>query len=402
MTEPHGAVASRSLAASEGAPPPLPGILNLITTLEPDGAQIVLLDTIRRLDPGRFRIVIGFLMGEGSALRDAALPAEIEVVALTRRGRFDPLCLPRVTRIIQERRIGIVHTHLVHAGVVGKLAARMRRVPSITTRHYGRHPKEAALAYRLEDRLTGGSAAVIAVSSAIERHLRESRVCAPEKIVMIPNGVDLAAFDPRLFPPQRSGAHAEERIVGCAGRLEPEKGHSVLMSAFARVAREREGARLEIAGEGPMRASLEARAREIGLEGKVRFLGAVPHAAMPETIARWDLFVMPSLVEGFGLAAAEAMAMERGVVASNVEGLAEVVAHDETGLLVPSGDPGALADAILALLGDPERRTAMERRGRERIAALFPVERTAARVGELYGNLLSRDDSAVAKRESTE
>lgn len=369
-----------------------PAVLNLITTMEPDGAQVVLLDTLRLVASRShrpYRIILGFLAGRGTALAGASLPEGMEVVDLSRAGRFDPLAIVRIARLIRRDRVRLVHTHLVHAGILGKIAARVTGAAAITTRHYVADPKERTFAYRLENRLTAGSAAVIAVTRAIAEHLRNARICAPERIVVIPNGVDVSVFDPRRAGSRAGDAAAGGTVIGCAGRLHPQKGHAVLIEAFARIARERGDVDLEIAGDGPLRGALEGRAREMGIAERVRFLGAVSHGAMPETIARWDLFVMPSLREGFGIAAAEAMAMERAVVASGIEGLAEVVDPGETGLLVPPNDPEALAEAVLSLIRDPERRRRMGERGRERVTRHMSIEATASRVADLYERLLS-------------
>jgi glycosyltransferase involved in cell wall biosynthesis len=367
--------------------PAPPAILELITTLEPDGAQTVLLDTLSALAPDRYRIILAFLSGHGSALHDWSPPPWVTVIDLSREGRFDPLSPARIARLIHRERIGIVHTHLVHAGILGKAVALMMGAPAITTRHYVADAKERTLAYRLENRLTSGAAAVIAVSRAVESHLRETGLVTPEKIVLIPNGVDLSSFDPRGHSFPESASRSGSFVIGCAGRLRAEKGQAVLLAAFSRLAHARADARLEIAGEGPLRGALEGQARRLQVAEKVRFLGHVRHGAMAATLAGWDLFVMPSLAEGFGLAAAEAMAMERAVVASRTEGLAEIVRDEETGLLVPPNDPAALSDAILALMRDPERRSRMGRTGREEIARCYSITRTAARVADLYDRI---------------
>jgi len=369
--------------------PGRPAILNLITTMEPEGAQNVLLDTIRMLDRGRFRIIVGFLKDRGTALREFPLPREVEVVDYTRSGRFDPLVLFKLISTIRSEHIALVHTHLVHAGILGKTAAKLAHIPSVTTRHYASDAKEESVAYRLENRLTRGSAAVIAVSASVADYLCEHGIAAADRITVIPNGVDLMAFDPNRFD-FASAQHDEEAVIGCAGRLRDQKGHAILLAAFERILHAGLRAHLEIAGIGPLRDALEQRVRDRGLSGNVVFLGAVNHAEMPALLARWDLFVMPSLWEGFGLAAAEAMAMERPVVASRVEGLAEVVADGTTGLLVPPNDPDSLAAAIVTLMASPDRRKAMGKHGRETVLRLYNARRMAETLTEVYEHVLQR------------
>ena len=367
-------------------------ILNLITNLEPAGAQTVLLDTLRRLDSGRHRLILGYLAGRAESLPRGSGLGTVRVIDFSCDGRFDPWVLPRIVRAIRREHVRIVHTHLVHAGIIGKAAARMCGVPSITTRHYGWDRKEGTVPYRLETRLTSGSTVVIAVSRAVERYLIEKRIAAPEKIAVIENGVDASLFDPALWgnaeeaeaEPTAQSPSNERFVIGCAGRLAHQKGHALLLSAFARIADRRPDAFLEIVGDGPLRRELEDSARAAGVAPRVCFTGRIPHDAVPRRIAGWDLCVMPSLWEGFGLAAAEAMAMERAVVASRVEGLADLVLDGVTGLLVPPRDPIALAEEVLSLMDDAPRRAEMGWRGRERIVRSFTADHAAARVGEIY------------------
>jgi glycosyltransferase involved in cell wall biosynthesis len=168
----------------------------------------------------------------------------------------------------------------------------------------------------------------------------------------------------------------------CIGRLIAIKGHLVLLRALAQARLRVPGLALDIAGRGPLEPALKAFARELGIEDAVRFLGFV--TPVQRAIQDAAIIVVPSLGEGFGMVALEAMERARPVIASAVGGLPEIVAHGETGLVVPPGDAEALADAIVTLAGDHERVTAMGRAGRDRALTEFPPERSVARIEELY------------------
>lgn len=363
-----------------------PKILHLITHMERDGAQVALLDTLRAISPAAGRFTIAYLAGGGSAL-DGPRPAGVPIVNLSRGGRFDPFVLPRLIGLIRRERFDLIHTHLVHAGVVGKIAARICDLPFITTRHYASEAKEKTLLYRLEDRLAAGSAAIVAVSFSVRRHLIDRGIAPAERIVVIPNGVDLELFDRSRVPaPERRAP--DRPLLGILGRLHPQKGHAILLRSFAELLPHFPSAELEIIGEGPLRVSLSEQARDLGIERHLRFAGSVPHHEIPARLLAWDIAVMPSLWEAFGIAAAEAMAMERPVVASRVEGLAAVVQDGTTGLLVAPGDARELAHAIERLLIDPHMQQRMGQAGRQRVAEAFSIADAADASRQLYDRVL--------------
>ncbi len=363
-------------------------ILHLITNLEPDGAQTALLDLLRHAQSGSDDFTVGYLVGRPRAL-EGREPLGCHILDLSLGGRPDPLLLGRLTHMLRARRYDLVHTHLVHAGIAGKLAAALAgSTPVVTTRHYAWDHKEGTFLYRLENRLTRRCAAVIAVSDAVRAYLIDRKIARAEQVVTIPNGVDLDRFDPSAMRRNRDDLAAAPRI-GMVGRLHPQKGHSVGLRAFSTILRRYPDASLEIVGSGGLRESLEREAGELGIAGRVHFHGSIPHADIARHMAGWDLAMFPSLWEGFGIAAAEAMAMELPVVASRVEGLMEVVEDGTTGLLVPSDDPGALAEAVLRLLSNRAEAGAMGRRGRIRIADRFSVQRGAARIRSVYESVLT-------------
>jgi glycosyltransferase involved in cell wall biosynthesis len=362
-------------------------VLHLITNLEPDGAQTALLDLLRQAPSPSDDFAVGYLVGRPRAL-EGREPIGCRILDLSRSGNPDPLLLGRLAHLLRAHRYDIVHTHLVHAGIAGKLAALAGATPVVTTRHYAWDHKEGTILYRLENRLTRRCAAVIAVSDAVRAYLIDRRIARAEQVVTIPNGVDLERFDPAATRALRVDLASPPRI-GMVGRLHPQKGHSVGLRAFSTILRRYPDASMEIVGRGDLRESLEREARELGIAGRIRFHGSVSHADIARHMASWDLAVFPSLWEGFGIAAAEAMAMELPVVASRVEGLAEVVEDGTTGLLVPPDDPRALADAVLRLLSNRAEAEEMGRRGRIRVTDRFSIESGAARIRNVYTSILT-------------
>jgi len=363
----------------------MPRVLHVITSLDADGAQTLLMDFAARCPVERCENVVAYLLGAGP-LADEPRYAGVQTVDLTRGGAFHWPSLFRLARLVRSQCFDLVHTHLVHGGIIGRLAARLGGgVPTVTTRHYGTELKERTLLYRWEDRMTRGTGRVVAISAAVREHLVGRGIARPERVSVIHN-----ALDPKLFggEPVAESDSSRPPVLGSIGRLRPQKGYHHLLEAFRQVRERHPGASLEIVGEGPLRGELEARCRELGVDGAVRFLGRVPHHEVPCLLDGWDLFLLASEWEGFGMVLIEAMARARPVVATRVEGVLEVVEEGVSGVLVPPADPAALADAAAALLDDPVRREALGRAGRERALQRFSIATFIERTLAVYDELL--------------
>ena len=223
--------------------------------------------------------------------------------------------------------------------------------------------------------------AVVGVSRYMVSRISSGRP-RHQRVVCIPNGVDLERFSPR-----NGGEHGQDMVVGCAARLVKGKGVEDVLEALAdpRLGR----VKLRVAGDGEQLQALRARARSLGVDSRTEFLGAV--LDMPSFWRSTDLAVAPSreVVESFGMSAVEAMACGKPVVATENGGLAEVVADGETGRIVSRGDVPALVSAIGAYLEDGERRAAHGAAGRRRCELNYAIDHTAARYVALCSDLVS-------------
>ena len=291
------------------------------------------------------------------------------------RADVDPLAFGEVVSHLTRLRPRILHTHLVHADVYGQLAGAMSRVPlRLSTKHGFNEFREGRF-FGLADRTVGSLAHVhIAISQGLAHYLAETEGFDEHTFEIVHYGI--AARDG-----VRPYTGSEARLL-CIGRLIPIKGHLVLLRALAQARAQVPGLVLDVAGRGPLEPALKSYARELGIDDAVRFLGFV--SPIENAVEDATMVVVPSLGEGFGMVALEAMERARPVIASAVGGLPEIVADGETGLVVPPGDAEALAEAIVALAGDLERAAEMGQRGRERALAEFPPGRSADRIEELY------------------
>ncbi len=271
----------------------------------------------------------------------------------------------------------------LHNAAVGRLAATGTGAARVYTPN-GLLPAQGALtAERLLGRVTDRFVAVSETEAELARRLRLAR---PDRISVIPNGIDLdAPGPPSLDLRAELGIDGKTPLVGTISRLTPQKAPEVLISAWARVATSMPDARFVLVGDGPLAAQVGSQVTALGLRDQLLHLRGIHGAAtlMPQL----DVFVLASRYEGAPYAALEAMRAETPVVLTDVVGNRDLVVDGESGLLVPPGDPDALASPILRLLGDADLRRRLARSGRARVIDHFDVRVMATRVAALYGSL---------------
>ena len=308
----------------------------------------------------------------------------VPLTAIRVRADVDPLAYGDVVRSLARRRPRILHTHLVHADVYGQLAGAAVRVPlRLSTKHGFNWFRESRF-FALADRGVASFVHVhIAISRGLARYLAEKEGFAEDEFQIVHYGI-------RAKDEPSSRGDDVPRLL-CVGRLIPVKGHIVLLRALAQARARVPELRLDLAGHGPLEPALRAYVRELRLTDAVRFLGFV--SPVQKAIEDAAVVVVPSLGEGFGMVALEALERARPVIASDVGGLPEIVEHDVTGLVVPAGDAEALADALVALAADPDRAVAMGRAGRERALTAFRQEQCTEATERLYLDALERASS---------
>jgi len=366
-----------------------------MTATAPGGGPRQVLDVVRHLPADEFRIAVAGPRDQRFAADLRTLGVELDEIGVDTLRVF-PLTLRAVERIVRDTRADLVHTHGKGAGLYGRLAAWLVGVPAVHTFHgihyesYSRVGRRIYLA--LERWLAGQTHTVINVSNAQQAEALDLGVARPGQSVVVVNGIDVGELDARPASERaRLGLKIDDQVVGCVARFDPIKKHEVLVDALAIVAKRRPNVVLLLAGEGPEKARIERRSAEL----KVRVV--VPDGEIAWTTNLYsscDLYVTASSKEGLPLAPLEAMASERAVIATDVPGHRDVVAHD-TGLLVsPEEGAPALAAAIESLLDDPERRRRMGRAGRERVLRDFTVQSMVAKTAEVYR-------AAAASREAS-
>lgn len=317
----------------------------------------------------------------GSRLLAEAEAAALPVVAVRMRHATDLRALVALRRLLVARGAGLVHTHSSVDSWLGGLAARSLRLPVVRSRHVTiAVPRRRALVYRLAHRILTSAERVKVV-------LTQGGV-DPGKILAVPPGVDTTRFHPGI-----SGAAVRAElglagpVAGLVANIRGSKGHDVFLDAAREVLAARPDARFLIVGDGVGYDDVRARVDRLGLTAAVIMTGF--RRDIPEVMAALDVLVLPSLrSEATSQVIPQALAVGTPVVASATGGTAEVVRDGETGRLVPPGDAGALAAAILAMFRDPEGARAMARRGQAVVRARFSFEGQMAATTAVYRELL--------------
>ena len=320
----------------------------------------------------------------GSGVDNAAREAGIPVRNLFCAGDLDLPFAYRLAQFIGQSKPDIVHCHSRRgADVLGGLAASFADVPAVVSRRVDNTEMRvvAALRYRPFRK-------VIAISDAIARELRDRGV-EEERLAIIRSAVDVSRFaqggDCAGFR-NEYGVPDGALLIAAAGQLIPRKGHRYLLQAAAELGADRSGLRVLIFGEGDLRKQLQTQAEALGIADVVTLAGF--REDLDDYVACFDIFVHPALAEGLGVAALKAAAAGVPVVGFEAGGLTEAVAHDETGILVPPEDAGALRDAIARLLTDENLRTRLGTAGKKRMQEDFSIATMAEKHVALYESVI--------------
>jgi glycosyltransferase involved in cell wall biosynthesis len=351
------------------------------------GVERLLLDLADKFDPAEIEFEYCNLFDDAGG--DGAFPTALRSAGLKyhqvdghRMSKVPSMAL-KLRKIIRDGAFDVVHLHMMKATIVGWLATRGSGVKAVGTRHYTRkliakHPAPIRL---LDVQATKGLGAIIAISESVRKDLVAGGI-REDKIRVVHNGIDLAAFDRSLEKAGLSNRWPGEFVIGSVGSLTKRKGHRYLIEAFAAIAGEPPNARLVIVGEGPEMVPLETLATELGVGDRVTLTGYDPN--VPATLKRFDLYVHSATDEPFGIAILEAMAAGKFVIATSVDGVPEIVQNGITGRLIPSQDADMMAAAIQETGKDLDEVRQSAETARRRVVDKFDISRTAAGYAAIY------------------
>ncbi len=307
----------------------------------------------------------------------------------------------KLSKIIRSKSIHLVHSQGPRADFYARIASRIANVPVINTvavvvDNYDVMFLKKIL-YMLCDRLTQRFVnKFIVVSQSLQEFLIKEHGIAPDKVTNIYNGIELDQYKPNFGPSDNFRkeflAREDELVVGSVGRLTYEKGHEFLLRSMPKVLESFPRTKFVLVGDGQLKLKLENLAKELEISQTCMFLGF--RDDIPQVLSSFDVFVLPSIMEGHPIAILEAMAMAKPIVASDINGIREQIENRRTGLLVPPGDPQALAKAINQMLKDRNKARKMGIEARKRVDEMYDIKHQVALHEEVYKEIREREKTS--------
>jgi glycosyltransferase involved in cell wall biosynthesis len=355
------------------------------------GAERLLVSGIGHLDRSRFHVEVAYLLPWKEALVADLQALDVPVHLLASRRAFDLRWTFGLRRLVQERQIDLVHTHMPFVGIGARLVVARRGARLVHTEHnlWSRY----RLPTRIGNMLTiGRNRTVIAVSSAVaaSMHVPAWLPVRLPPIEVVRHGADLASVragdDARAAGRALLGLSPGERAIGCVGNFTAKKDHHTLLRAFASLAATYPELRLVLVGSGPLEAELRAEVGALGLGPVVVFTGMRDDVS--ELLPAFDVFVLSSRYEGLPIALLEAMATGVPSVATRVGGIPEVVTDGVDGLLIEPGEPDEIVKAVDRILGDPALAAQLGANAASR-SAEFDLASAVGRTQAIYDEVLA-------------
>jgi len=347
-------------------------VIQIIADSSLGGGPRHVLDLIKNIDKEKFEVYVicpgGYLSAEAKQLKG------VTVYNVQMRTKFDWVALWNIKKTINLIRSEhdpfgplIIHTHGSRAGLLGRLASPFHAKKVYTEHRFDdefhlKNPVNEWVQKKMLAIQNHRSDLIIAVSASVKEYLFKARMASPEKVVVIPNGIDLQNTKYKM---QNTVKSAKAPIIGTVGNLNFQKGQAYLIQAMPEVLKKYPLASLEIIGEGEERKILEAEIKRLNLEKHVTLFGYKNNDW--QYMQQWSVFALPSVAETFGIVILEAMNIGLPVVATRVGGVPDIISHRKNGILVEPKNEKALARSILEVLGSPALAAKLKRAGLERV-----------------------------------
>jgi len=360
------------------------------------GAEMHLLSLARHLNKDKYDITLAYFIerppDDARSLKEDFIKCGINVVDLQGAKRFDLISLLKAVKLMKEKKFDIVHTHLIRADIAGCIAVTggMPQVFLSTvhcTEEFMKNPFFAAIEWLIARR----AKQIIVISDAVGKYLEETSGVDCQKIKRIYYGLDdVNEPVPDISIRQCYSIDSNAPIIGMIARYAPQKGHKYLLDAMSEVLKTFPDSILFLAGhdEKGIKQYLEKYAKELGIENNVIFSGF--RSDVINTIKQFDLFVLSSLWEGFGLVLLEAMSAGKPIVTTEAGPIPEIVKDGETGFLVPPRNPGKMAEKIIFLLKNKTIAQEMGEAGKKRLEKYFTLNKMIRETEAVYDHWLCR------------
>lgn len=347
------------------------------------GAEKLLLYYLKTLDKNKYSLYVCCLRDKPDDLAKE-ISKYAQLINLKIKNKFNPIAIFYLLKVLRQITPHIVHTHLFQPRIYTSIANLFyRKSVIITQKHSIVNPKKHNLFILFEMICIRLNRKIIAISESVKNSLIKYEFVPEHKIYVLPNCLDFKAFNESSQ--YESKMDRDDIILGTVGRLEIVKGLDYLLMAIPGILKNFPKAGLEIIGDGSQIDNLKELSIKLKISNSVNFFGKFTNVI--PFYNKMDIFILPSILEGFGIVLLEAMAAGVPVIATNVDGIREVVVDGESGILIPPKDPDAIAKAVSQLINDPKLRNRLVENGFRR-AQQFDVQEHVMKLENLYSNLL--------------
>jgi glycosyltransferase involved in cell wall biosynthesis len=374
-------------------------LLYVFDNLEFGGGERGFVQIINRLCRKKYKIMVACL--PTGVFIEKIKGSGAQVSSVDMQNRFNPMVILRLVNLMKRENVDIVHSQGGRADFFARMAAKLSRVPIVVSTV--QMPVEGfnvstikRLIYILLNRFSERFVdRFIVVSDALEKMMIEKQRIESQRVVKIYNGIEIDEF---CMDYDKEAIHVKSRfreemgfsnsvpVIGAIGRLVWQKGFEYFIEAIPGLLKEFKEARFLIVGEGELEEELKVKSKRLGLEDKLTFTGF--RSDIKEILASIDICILPSLLEGLPMILLEAMAMGKPIVATDIDGIKEVLADGEAGLLVPPRNMEALSDAIITLLGNEGKSYQMGMAARKIVKEEFGVDVMVQKVEKVYDDML--------------
>ncbi len=371
-------------------------LLFVIDNLEFGGGERVFAQVINGLSPENYEMYLA--SNSGRELYESLTNKDVCSIPLDFSKRFNPSLIFKLIRVIKDKKIDIVHGQGGRAEFYARLAARLAgRTKYVSTiampvEGYDVGLLRKSIYFVLDRTVERYVDRFIVVSEVLRNTFITKHHIPPEKVVKIYNGIEIDHYDPegaaslRLKIRDGLGVNKDDILLGAVGRMVWQKGFEFLVRCIQHVVEASGEIKVIMVGEGPLKKDLEHLCRQLKVEDKIIFAGF--RSDIKEILSAVDIVVIPSLLEGFPMLTLEAMAMEKPIVATRIDGITEQMTDDLEGILVPPRDPVTLAAAINRLIENKEFAHSLGLAARKRVEKEFAVKKMIDETENVYHSLL--------------
>jgi len=364
-------------------------ILHVISKLPIGGVEKQLFNLLKNYDRTKLTPYVCSLTGIG-VIGEMIQKTGVEVIPINSLSHtFNLKTINHIRKIIREKNIKIVRSHQYHANLYGRIAARLENVPCIVPSIHNLYTRDKKIHRRvINNILSNYCHKIITVSNAVREDVLRYDSVNPDKILVIHNGINLTEYKKNISHNLKNEFNFPEDtvVLGTIARLSTQKGQKYIINAIPQIIKKNKKIKFLFVGDGEMKDELQAQASALGIREFIHFAGF--RKDVKDILNVIDIFVFPSLWEGFANSILEAMATEKPIIASDIPPIKEIITHKNNGFIIRKENSSDISDAIIYLLDNPDLMADLARNARKTVEDNFDIKITAQKYTNLFFDIL--------------